>query len=59
MMPSTSFGEERHAFHLGHRLDVDQELAAQQQGELAEVHLRQHDIGVGAQHLTEVGREAG
>ena len=57
MMPSKFVGEEGHALDLAHRLYVDQEPAAQQQGQLAEVHLRQHDLRVARQHLAEVGRE--
>ena len=37
--------QERHAFHLRHRLNVNQERAAQQQRQLAEVHLRQYTFG--------------
>ena len=50
-------GQERHALNLGHRLDVDQVLAAQQQRQLAEVHLGQDHLGVATQDVAEVGRE--
>ena len=50
-------GEERNTLNLGDRLHVDQVLAAQQQRQLAEVHLRAHHLRVTPQHLTQVRRE--
>ena len=48
---------ERQPAHRRVACDVDEVLRAQQQGQLAEVHLRHDDPLVGAEHVAGVGRE--